>query len=113
MGCWSGVQGLAAVERQAPVKDMAWPGGASPSPGSREHPSRSLLMRAERGNPVEVRTAVREADREEGLIPRRGSDDREANAGSRKATGNRDQLASLLRLVAANNWPDTGLCGPV
>jgi hypothetical protein len=99
VGCWSGVQGLAVVERQAPVKDVAWPGRAPSSPGSREHPPRSLLMRAERGNPVEVRTAVREADREEGLIPRRVSDDREANAGGRKATGNRDQVAGLLRLV--------------
>ena len=29
-------------------------------------------------------------------------------AGGRKATGNRDRLASPLRLVAADNWPDTG-----
>jgi hypothetical protein len=33
-----------------------------------------------------------EADREEGLIPRRASDDREANAGGRKATGNLDVM---------------------
>jgi hypothetical protein len=33
MGCWSGVQGLAAVERQAPVKETTWPEGAPPSSG--------------------------------------------------------------------------------
>ena len=33
MGCRSGVQGLAAVERQAPVKESTWPGRAPPSPG--------------------------------------------------------------------------------
>jgi hypothetical protein len=33
-----------------------------------------------------------EADREEGLIPRREQDDQEASAGGRKATGNRDTM---------------------
>lgn len=37
---------------------------------------------------------------------------REANAGSRKATGNRDVMARLL-LVVADNRPDRGRCpGP-
>jgi hypothetical protein len=55
MGCWSGVEGLAAEERQAPVGHVPRPGGAPPSSGYRGHPPRSQLVRAERGNPVEVR----------------------------------------------------------
>jgi hypothetical protein len=54
-----GHQGLAAVERQAPVGHVPWPGGAPPSPGYRGHPPRSQLVRAERGNPVEVRAVAR------------------------------------------------------
>src|SRR5438105_15251407 len=73
------------------------PTGRAPlSSGYRGHPPRSQLVRAERGNPVEVRAEglARQADREESPIPRRESDDREANAGSGNATGNRDQVAS-------------------
>lgn len=33
---------------------------------------------------------------------------REANAGGRKATGNRDELTVLLLSGVADNWPDTG-----
>jgi hypothetical protein len=36
-----------------------------------------------------------EADREEGLIPRREQDDQEANAGGRKAAGNRRVMTGL------------------
>ena len=57
------------------------------------HPGRSSCVR-NAVTPVEVRCCVgRSADREEGPIPRRESDDREANAGSRKTTGNRDMMA--------------------
>jgi hypothetical protein len=58
MGCWSGVQGLAVVERPAPAEHAPQSGRAPPSPGYRGHPPRSQLTRAERGNPVEVRSAL-------------------------------------------------------
>ena len=65
-------------------------------------------MRAERGNPVVVQPVMGwEADREEGLIPRREQDDQEANAGGRKAAGNRREGRSL-QPVAMDNWPDIG-----
>ena len=46
MGCRSGVQGLAAVERQAPVKESTWP-GEHRRPRGREgtHPGRSSRVR--------------------------------------------------------------------
>src|SRR5215831_16954717 len=52
-------------------------------------------MRAERGNPVGVRPwqQDRSADRKEGPAPQRAQDDQEANAGGRKAAGNRDIMA--------------------
>jgi hypothetical protein len=33
VGSAAGWKGLAAVKRQAPVKETTWPGGAPPSPG--------------------------------------------------------------------------------
>ncbi len=56
MGRWSGVQGLAVEKRQALAGDLGSAGRASPSSGYRRHPSRSQLVRVERGNPVRVRT---------------------------------------------------------
>ena len=46
MGCWSGVQGLAAVKRQAAVKETTWAGEHRP-PRGREgtHPGRSSCVR--------------------------------------------------------------------
>jgi hypothetical protein len=43
-------------------------------------------------------------------IPRRESDGREANAGSRKTAGNRDVMAGPFSRRFPHNWPDTGLC---
>ena len=60
------------------------------------HPGRSSCVR-NAVTPVEVRRWFgRSADREGGPIPRRDCDDREANAGRRKATGNHGALASTL-----------------
>jgi hypothetical protein len=55
MGCWSGVKGLAAVERQAPAEHVPRSGKSTAVPGYRGHPPRPQLVRAERGNPVGVR----------------------------------------------------------
>jgi hypothetical protein len=44
-----------------------------------------------------VKVRVGSADREEGSTPWREQDDREANAGGRKAAGNRDVVVRLLR----------------
>jgi hypothetical protein len=41
--------------RRTPVGDALQPGRAPLSSGYREHPTRSRLVRAERGNPVGVR----------------------------------------------------------
>jgi hypothetical protein len=50
----------------------------------------------------------RSADREESSTPRREQDDQEANAGRRKAAGNRDEPISALLLMVADNRPDIG-----
>lgn len=77
--------------------------------GFRGHPIRSLLECAESGNPAVVR-ARRECQSRgpvgrsrEGRNSSAGQDAQEANAGSRKATGNPRQLliGSLLLIVAA------------
>lgn len=76
--------------------------------GFRGHPNRSLLECAESGNPAVVR-AKRECQSrcpvgrsQEGRKSSAGQDAQEANAGSRKATGNPRQLliGSLLLIVA-------------
>jgi hypothetical protein len=70
------------------------------------HPGRSSYVRN-----VEIPPGsgpvVRQADREEGWIPRRAKDDREAKAGGRKATGNHDRMP-VLQLAVVDNRPDTG-----
>lgn len=88
-------QGPAAERRQAPAGEARSAGSAPPSPGYRGHPPRSHLMHAERDNPdvVQVsrcgpgRPTVRNAELHGG---RRMT--REANAGGRKAAGNRDRM---------------------
>ena len=42
------------------------------------------------------------------LIPGREQDAQEANAGGRKATGNRERVIGVLRRGFPDNWPDTG-----
>src|SRR4249920_574988 len=102
--------GLAVGKRQAAADDSVSVVGAPPSQGNWGHPIRSCLMRVERGNPVPVRPdscwragrpTVRKADAE------REQDAQEANAGGRKATGNRDNIWSSPGPVP-HNWPDTG-----
>jgi hypothetical protein len=112
MGRCGGAQGQVAVMRQAQPDDRGRSGRAPPSPGYRGRPPRSCLERAERGNPVGVRPSGRWADRKESSTPRREQDDQEANAGRRKAAGNRDELISALLLMVAHNRPDTDPGGP-
>src|SRR6266568_5721402 len=87
----AGEQGPAAGRRQAPA-GRTWPAGsAPPPPGFRGRPPRPHLPHAERENPDGVRRVpagkptVREAESPSG---RRKA--REANAGGRKAAGNRE-----------------------
>ena len=95
VGCVSGVQGLAAGKRQAPA------GLASRRPGGHRrprgiggtHPGRiSLVRNVETPSGSGRSCSGRWADREEGRIPRREQDGQEANAGGRKAAGNRDTM---------------------
>ena len=46
MGCWNGVEGLAAAERQALAGDMGWPGEHHRPRGTGgTHPGRNLSVR--------------------------------------------------------------------
>ncbi len=79
--------------------------------GLRGHPPRSHLARVERGNPVGVRVeqlpgrlTVRKAQ-----SPSGNRMAQEANAGSRKAAGNRGRRL-VLQPVLTENWPDAGTC---
>jgi hypothetical protein len=91
----AGNQGPAVVRRQVPVGEARSAGSAPPSPGCRGRPTRSGLTHVERDNPVAVqagmcwsgRPTVRNAELRGG---RRTT--REANAGGRKATGNREPV---------------------
>jgi len=58
MRCRSRVKGLAAVERQAPAEHVPQTGKSTAVPGYGGNPPRSQLVRAERGNPVEVRARL-------------------------------------------------------
>ncbi len=103
--------GLAAQNRQALTGRGHCGQVDTAASGSRGHPPRSYLARVERGNPVGVQAGARSADREEGVIPQRDRTAREANAGGRKAAGNRDDLAAPSAAVA-DNWPDTAYAEP-
>jgi hypothetical protein len=81
VGCSSGVQGLTAAERQALAGHGIRPGRAPPSP---------------------------EPTARKAQLPGGNRMTREANAGSRKAAGNRDAVAGPPPAVP-DNWPDTGL----
>jgi len=95
-----GVQGLAAGKRQAPAGDFLSAGWAPPPPRYRRHPPRSHLVRVERGNPdgksghgdVAGQPTARKAQ-----SPSEGRLTWEANAGGRKATGNRGKRPALRR----------------
>lgn len=110
-GSPTGVQGLAAGKRQVAAGDSAPVVRAPPSPGSRGHPTRSQLDRAERGIPMgsrrlmlSGRPTARKAE-----TPSGERMTREANAGGRKATGTRDRWSALPPAVP-HNWPDRGTC---
>ncbi len=89
--------GLAVVKRQAPVGRGPADRMDTAASGSRGHPPRSYLARVERGNPVGVRVelspgrlTVRKAQ-----FPSGNRMAQEANAGSRKAAGNRERRLVL------------------
>ena len=71
-GRWKLVRGAGTVSLKCGRRRLGTissPGRAPLSPGYRGHPSRSCLVCAERGNPVEVQPAGGwEADREEGRL---------------------------------------------
>src|ERR1700690_2947715 len=92
-----GEQGLAVAKRQAPAGKWPRSGRAPSSPGHRGRPPRSQLVRAERGNPVEVRARSRvlgrpTVRRAELLGGNRMTEKR--IAGGRKATGDHGSWAS-------------------
>ena len=91
------------MKRQAPVEEERSNRVSTAVPGSRGHPIRSHLACVERGNPD------RWADCEEGRPPGGMGMIREANAGGRKATGNRDGMARFPLVVSANR-PDRDAC---
>jgi len=96
MGCGSRGKGLVAEERQAPDEHVPQPGRAPPSSGHRGHPPRahSCVRNAvtpSGSGPWAGKPTVRKA---QVLSGNRMT--REANAGGRKATGNRVRL-QLLR----------------
>ena len=79
------------------------------APGYRGHPRRSDLVRAERGNPVEVRACPVSRPQGRPNSYRRERMVRQANAGGSK--GHRKPGHQLLPSAAApHNWPDTGGC---
>ena len=66
------------------------------------HPGRSLSVRNVETPSGSARAfgSERSADRKESSIPWRAQDDQDANAGSRKETGNRDpRIGALLLMV--------------
>jgi hypothetical protein len=90
VGCVTGVQGPAAVRRQALAGYCGLARTAPPSPGYRGHPIRPGLADAERGNPVRSggstagRPTVRKAELRGG-----NRKAQEAKASGRKAAGGR------------------------
>lgn len=114
MGCFSGSRRTGRCEAAGAGRERRSGRMSTAVPGSRGHPLRSHLACAERGNPDGVRhgtvgsstvvvgggLTVRKAE-----IPSGRRMTREANAGGRKATGNRDSMARLP-LAVLDNWPD-------
>jgi len=98
--------------RQTPAGDATQPGEhRRPRDTGGTHPGRSSCVR-NAVTPVEVRSlagkpTVRKAQSLGGILMTE-----KRNAGSRKATGNRDMMAGPLRLAVLDNWPDTGHMGP-
>src|SRR5664279_5034019 len=94
MGCSSGVQGLAVGKRQAPVKEVASPGEhRRPRGKGGTHPGRISIVwnvvtpTGSGPDGWSGRPTVRKAESlgGDGMT-------REANAGGRKAAGNRDRM---------------------
>ena len=111
MGCRSGVQGLAAVERQAPVKEATWP-GEHRRPWGREgtHPGRSSRVRnavTRRGPAVLAgKPTVRRAQL---LGGNRMTEKRMPVAERQRETMG---VGPAPQLVVMDNRPDTGPRGP-
>jgi hypothetical protein len=110
MGCTRGVAGTGRWEAAGAGRARHPAGRAPSSPGSRRHPPRSYLTSAERGNPVRVRALVAPGKPtvRKAQFPGGNRMTRQANAGGRKAAGNRDHDGWLLRQRHPDNWPDTG-----
>jgi hypothetical protein len=109
-GCCGGAQGQGAGMRPAQADDRGRSGRAPPSPGYRGRPPRSCLVRAKRGNPVEVRPRLpdeRSADRKESSTPRREQDDQERTPAAERQRETATVLISALLLMVAHNRPDT------
>ena len=112
MGRSSGVAATEPLEggRRQPGEEIPVV-GTPPLSGYRGRPPRSCLACVKRGNPVGVHAleGVWSADREEGPAPQRAKDDPEANAGGRKAPGNRDDVRRAPTGGSRGNWSDTGI----
>ena len=107
-GKCGGVQGRAVAKRQTPAGKWPRSGMSTVVPGAQRAPTPVAARMCGTRKPCRgPDRSVRQADREEGWIPRRAKDDREANTGGRKAAGNH-RGGSVLQLIAVDNWPDTG-----
>ena len=108
MGCRCGVQGLADGKRQALAGHGIWPGGHR-CPRGREgtHPGRISQVRNVETPSGSGRMPGKPTARK-AQFPGGNRMTREANAGGRKAAGNRDAWLAPP-LAVPDNWPDTGL----
>ncbi len=109
MGSDGGVQGLAVVERQAPVKETTWP-GEHRRPRGREgtHPGRSSC----------VRNAVTPSRSGQEVLPGKPTVRGAQLLGGNRMTEKRTLVAErqretatdgrLLQPIVADNRPDTG-----
>ena len=96
----TGVQGLAVEERQAAAGESLPVVGTPLASGSRGRPPRSLLVHAERGNPVRVRPPPGAAGKPEvtkAQFPGGTRMPKKRMPVRRKATGNRDTWPALRR----------------
>jgi RNA-directed DNA polymerase len=101
MGCRSRVQGLAAEKRQAPAGQRPQTGMSTVVLGVERAPTPAVAhacgTRKPRRGPARVSGRASVSRPQGGPNPSAGKDDRKANAGSRKAPGNRDSVATSSR----------------
>jgi hypothetical protein len=111
VGCGSGVQGLVAEKRQVTAGHGIRPGehrrprGREGTQPGRISQVRNVVTPSGSGHQVVAgKPTARKAQ-----FPGGNRMTRKANAGSRKAAGNRDMVAGPP-LAVLDNWPDTGWC---